>query len=104
RGVICPFFTSDSRTEYFIPGAAGFRDCRTYHGPRRALVAWRVRGVFSIVQRAQAPSAPWLSVPQNGQTTLPRSCCWTCCAGVGSSAKDSNPVGESTVRLMIAFR
>src|SRR5690606_1396862 len=104
RGVICPFFTSASRTLYFMPGAEGLRDCSTYHGPSRARVAWRVRGEFSIVQRAQAPSPDSATAPQNGQTVLPRnvSCTWR--AGDDSSWKLWKSLGESMVRLMVLPR
>ena len=73
RGVTWPLFTSQSSVAYFMPGALGLRFCKTYHGPMRALVAWRVAGVSSIVQRGHGSLLADFCWPQNGQTILPTS-------------------------------
>src|SRR5215207_512622 len=73
RGVTWPLLTSASSVENFIPGAAGLRACKTYHGPMRAFVACRVAAVSSIVQREHGSFEPLFCVPQNGQTCLPAS-------------------------------
>src|SRR4051812_23782517 len=58
---------------HVMPGAAGLRVCRTYQGPMRVLVAFRVAEEFSIVQRGQVPCSLSFTEPQNGQTYFPRS-------------------------------
>src|ERR1700683_2750433 len=67
-GLTRPLCTKVSSVSYFIPGAAGLRFCRTYHGPMRALVALRPAGLFSIVHCGQFPSATSFTKPQYGQT------------------------------------
>jgi hypothetical protein len=57
-----------SSTSNFIPGAAGLRDCMTYHGPMRPRVTRRVCGVFIIVHLPHGSIAESFNVPQNGQT------------------------------------
>jgi hypothetical protein len=70
RGVICPFRISARSVLHFIPGADGFLDCMTYQGPTRARVAWRVRALFSILQRGQGASLFSAIAPQKGQTDI----------------------------------
>ncbi|CAA9378030.1 MAG: hypothetical protein AVDCRST_MAG64-423 [uncultured Phycisphaerae bacterium] len=75
-----PLRTNVSSVSKRIPGAAGFRACRTYHGPMRALVALRASGVLSIAQRGHGAGDRSPTAPQNGHTCLPSrprntSCC-----------------------------
>lgn len=93
RAATCPRLIKASNVLNFIPGAEGFRDCITYHGPIRARVACRVSGVFSMVQRLQGASGLSVMVPQNGQT---------CFAAIPRFARTAG--GSGGVELLLAIR